>query len=160
MTARLHGDVTASTVFMATAEVREKWQIVIPAESKHRNGLQRNLPELIMSARRPSKPNLVQIHPLGFWANRWNITFLHFFMLYLLISETATGQTDWWTCANLKDVKSWYNVPFLGYLNLILNPYLSPKTLKILPKTLPTRPCLSQTDHVSAAHTIHWGYQL
>ena len=51
--------------------------------------------------------------------------------------DSHTGQTGWriFMRDSSKDVKSCKDVPFWGYKTLILNPYLSPKTVKSWSKT-------------------------
>jgi len=52
-------------VLTATGQVNGRWQILTPHRIKPMSRLQQNYAQLITSARRPPKPNLVQIHPLG-----------------------------------------------------------------------------------------------
>jgi len=64
------------------------------------------------------------------------LLFIYLFIyLYIFFFDQATGQTRGWifTRDSSKDVKSRKDVPF--NLNLILNPHLSPKTVKFWPKT-------------------------
>jgi len=62
----------------------------------------------------------------------------YFLFIYTFFFDQATGQTR--GCIFLRAItqktKSRKHVPFWGYkTNLILNPYLFPKTVKFCPKT-------------------------
>jgi len=83
---------------------------------------------------------------LGKWVKYNKFYFYLFIYLFILFFfDQPAGQTRRWifTRDSSKDVKSRKDVPFWGSktcLNLILSPYLSPKTVKFWPKTGLFRP--------------------
>jgi len=68
---------------------------------------------------------------------KYNKNYFYLFIYTFFFFDQATGQTRGWifTHDSSKDVKSCKDVPFWGYKTLILNPHLSPKTVKFWPKT-------------------------
>ena len=78
----------------------------------------------------------------GFWANGWNITkiiFIYLFIYTFFFFDQVTGQTvDGFLRAIAQKTWNHARMCLLGVIkltNLILNPHLSPQTVKFWPKT-------------------------
>ena len=133
---KLHG--SASTVLTATGQVNGRWQILTPHRIETHEPAATKIPHNWLHSREDPLNQIwyKSIHwgLLGIWV-KYNIFVPFLFMYTFFFSDLHTGQTGWWifTRDSWLDVKSCKDVPFRGYK--ILNPYLSPKTVKFWPKT-------------------------
>jgi len=74
---------SANTVLTTIGQVNGRWRILTPYKIATPEPIATKLGTMITSARKPSKPNLVQIHPLGL-LGKWVKYYVFVTLLFIL----------------------------------------------------------------------------